>query len=347
MILVAALVWGVRGELPTNVLGSCILMRSGGIQEITFNNQGRVSDLAVREGDDIEQGQLIARLQQRDLRTRYRNMLEDRVDLDEKIASQELVVDQRTAAIKMQINDLENRIISREKLFAEGLVTRQLVQEDKSRLANLRTELEQLPLQIEELQNQLDQANRTLEAERRRLEEASRVYSDHSGRVIEVMAADGQLVGVGTPLLNLEPSGLSVKNVETVCYVPAGPAKNIKLGAEVRISPATVKREEYGTLIGRVTYVAPYPATYNGMMAVLHNDQLVRQLSSVGSPIQIKADLIPDTNEENESGYRWTSPKGPDTTIEPGTLASAQVTTRKQAPITLVVPAIRKFLGVY
>ncbi len=345
LLLVAALAWGIRGEIPTNVRGSCILMKSGGIKEITFNAGGRVTDLAVREGDIIEQGQVIARVQQAQLLSNLRNMQQDREDLMIRINSNLDVMDSQNQSIRTQMAALEDRIKNRESLLREGLITRQAVQEDRNRLQNLRTQEKQLPLQKIEQTNQLNQLDRSIAALVKRLDEATAVYSSYSGRIVEIMVSDGQLVGPGTRLLNLEPSGLSIKDLEAVIYVPAGPGKQVQPGMGVKLSPATVKREEFGNLIGIVTAVSAFPATYNGMMSILQNEQLVRMLSGSTSIIQIIADLIPDTG--NYSGYRWTSPAGPPVRIEPGTVCAAQITTRQQAPITLVIPAIKKFMGVY
>lgn len=345
VLLTFALIWGFRGELPTNVLGSCILMKSGGIKEVTFSAGGRVTDLAVREGDIIKEGQIIARVQQPLLLSNLRNMQQEREDLIIKMSTNSDVLDSNARAVRARITSLKERISNREGLVKQGLMTNQALQEDRNLLRNLETEKIQLPLRETEQANQLNTINRSIEALVKRLDDSTAVYSSYSGRIVEIMVSDGQLVGSGTRLLNLEPSGLNIKDLEAVIYVPAGPGKQIQPGMSVKLSPATVKREEFGNLIGIVSSVSAFPATYNGMMSILHNEQLVKMLTSSTSTIQIIADLIPNT--KNVSGYRWTSPAGPPVKIEPGTVCSAQITTRQQAPITLIIPAIKKFTGVY
>ena len=58
---------------------------------------------------------------------------------------------------------------------------------------------------------------------------------------------------------------------------------------EVRVSPTTVKAEEYGFMIGKVTKVSEYPVTPEGLMRVLRNDSLAQTLASAGAPIEVKA----------------------------------------------------------
>ncbi len=347
LVLIFAVTWGFKGELPTNVAGTCILMKSGGIREVTFTGGGRVTDIAVREGDLIEQGQLIARVVQPQLLAELRNLQEQRVDLRKSQKESQLVIDGEEKSLLAQIEAQQTRVQSLSQLVEEGLKTRRELDESRSRLAQLRTQLIQVPVRRSELVNRQSQLDRNIESVARRLDIATGVYSNYSGRVIEVMASEGQLVNPGAGLLNVEPSGPSIKDLEVVMYVPAGAGKKVQPGMSAKISPATVKREEYGALLATVKTVSAFGATEQGMMSILRNQPLVRTLAQVSS-IEVTADLIPVAGlHENISGYQWTSPAGPPVAIEPGTLCQGQITTRVQPPITLVIPAIRKFLGIY
>jgi len=55
-------------------------------------------------------------------------------------------------------------------------------------------------------------------------------------------------------------------------------------------------------------------------------------------------DLVPSSR--TVSGFKWSSPKGPPLVMQSGTICSAQIIERKQPPITLVIPVIKKFFGV-
>ena len=49
-ILLAALVWGVFGTIPSKTYGQGILLTSGGVHDITHISSGRVTDIRVRQG---------------------------------------------------------------------------------------------------------------------------------------------------------------------------------------------------------------------------------------------------------------------------------------------------------
>jgi HlyD family secretion protein len=66
-VLVTAAAWGFVGRLPESVAGVGILVKSGGIYEVIPANGGRVIDVAVGVGDEVSEGQVVARIAQPDL----------------------------------------------------------------------------------------------------------------------------------------------------------------------------------------------------------------------------------------------------------------------------------------
>jgi len=61
-------------------------------------------------------------------------------------------------------------------------------------------------------------------------------------------------------------------------------------------------------------------------------------------PTEIRAALIP---ADNFSGYRWTSPPGPSVPVKSGTPCTAEIVVDKQRPVSLVIPVLKKSLGVH
>ena len=168
-----------------------------------------------------------------------------------------------------------------------------------------------------------------------------RVISPIDGRVLEIKVSAGSVLAVGTPVIAIESEGAKL---EAVVYIPAERGKNVKPGMEVRIEPSTVKREEFGTMIGTVVTVSDFPMTPQGMAAVLHNDTLVTRFSHDGAPyaaaVQLSAMRRPPAAIAGRSG------NGPPLRLTSGTLARAEITTRSSRPIDLVVPLIKRLTGI-
>lgn len=182
------------------------------------------------------------------------------------------------------------------------------------------------------LQNQVEQL-------RKDLNYRSQIVSPIEGRIFELNIYPGSMVQPGQTLATLERYGAVVR-MEAVLYIPAESAKKIQPGMEVQISPTVVNKEEFGYMLGRVTSVAEYPATAQSMMQTLDNENLVSLLAGQGAPLEVQADLVPDSN--TVSGYKWSSPAGPPISIASGTLIQGAVVIAREKPLARVIP----FFGV-
>lgn len=167
------------------------------------------------------------------------------------------------------------------------------------------------------------------------------VASPYAGRVVEIMLDQGSFAQQGTRLLNLEPLDAPL---EAIVYVSSADGKRVQPDMEVEISPATVRPEEFGYIRGRVRSVSAFPMTREGMARALGTPDLATQFSAAGQPYEIVVRLEPAPT--SYSGYRWSS-RGPDVTIETGTMCSAKIVVEKQRPLALVIPRIKKQLGLY
>lgn len=217
----------------------------------------------------------------------------------------------------------------------------------------LSAELNQAQLTVELLEEQLAEAKmineiqlaEQLEKLKRDLDFGTNIVAAEDGRVLEVKKRRGELIEPGMELIGVEREGRNIRDLEVVLYVPAEEGKQITPGLEAQIAPTIVKKEEYGSMIGRVTSVSEFPATSQGMMTTLGSQDLVAQLSQGSSPIEVRIELITDST--TVSGYKWSSPSGPPITIDSGTLCDGTVTVRSQRPIRLVIPKVKKFIMGY
>ncbi|HWR56734.1 MAG TPA: NHLP bacteriocin system secretion protein [Negativicutes bacterium] len=168
---------------------------------------------------------------------------------------------------------------------------------------------------------------------------SSEIVTQVDGRVVEVNVNKGDMIGPGKYLFSLEREGSTI-TLEAVMYVPADKGKNILPGMEALISPSTVKKEEYGCIVGRVTAVSEYPATTQNMMHTLGDEGLVADLAGESASLEMHIDLTVD--DSTESGFKWTSPQGPPVKIASGTLCSGSVTVSEERPLSMVIPMLKK-----
>src|SRR5215218_6832647 len=98
-LVAVAVIWSVVGNIPERVQGQGILLRSGGIFAVEAISDGSVTNLAVRVGDVVTEGQVVARLAQPDLADRIRQA---RAKVAEQEAEYRRVSDFRQRALGLE-----------------------------------------------------------------------------------------------------------------------------------------------------------------------------------------------------------------------------------------------------
>jgi HlyD family secretion protein len=380
LLLLVGVGWAFEGSLSTKVFGRGILLRSGGVLEVVAPATGRISDVAVAVGDSVTEGQVVAWVAQPELQDQVqqakarlaalrqshaqaaRFAAEDAVLQRRTLQKQRANLEQSIAAGEATLRDLAERVEAQEQLVARGhlakptlLATRQQHDQWKEKIRSDRAQLAQLAVRELEIENhraetvangetQIQQAEAELLQLERTLRTSAQIVSPYNGRILEIMTEPGKIVGRGEPVLSLDLTGRAVQDLVAIIYVPSIQGKMVKAGMQVQIAPSTVRQEEYGMMLGKVTFVSDFPATPKGMLRVLKNDQLVGELSGGGAPYEVHAEL--EVDPETPSQYRWSSSKGPPTRIQSGTVATALVTIESQRPIAKVIPLFRKWTGI-
>ncbi len=376
-LLVAALLWGIFGSVPTETTGEGILLPQSGVSEVEATGAGQVEEVEVKVGDAIKKGQVVAKIHQelllrqindnvaklKDLEAGYNAMVrsaeEQKRLLLRDLGQQRTNFDQTIAALGKNVALLKERLGSEKNLLDEGLITHQTYLEteqslntSKDQLASAQLEqnglqlkyleaLQQIDQQLETRRNAIHDLESQIREDRAKLTENVSVVSSTSGRVLELLVARGDVVNPGSPILSVE---VQSEDLIAVLFVPATEGKRIHLGLKARISPTTVKREEYGFMEGRVVWTSAFPSTSRGMIRLLGNEALVTKLMKEGPPLQVNVAL--DRDPRTPTGYRWSSSRGPNLKISSGTLTTGSVIVREDRPVSLVIPTAREKMGV-
>lgn len=379
LLVGSAVVWGFEGRIPSRVAGQGILLRSGGVLEIAAGAGGPISDVAVNVGDTVREGQVVARIAQPDILNRIRQvrLALDNLRLEQRLTAthtQEAVnlelaqIVERRAGLEQSIDAsaasltwLRERLRTQQQLVEQGRLTEQAVMETRRQIQGTEEQIRGARHQLAELRLQQLSAEarstRTLQTSEyevarartelaqleREMKKMTEVVATFTGRVIEIMTEKGDIVSPGQPLLRLDRTGRTVTALEAMIYVPSADGKRIRSGMDARIAPASVAPEEYGYLLGTVTYVSDFPTTSRAIQRTLRNPELVAALSRGDAPYEVRVDLRLDPS--TASGYRWSSSSGPPIEILTGTLCGALITVDRRRPIDLVIPMVREQFG--
>jgi HlyD family secretion protein len=379
VVIVSGLSWSTRATVPLTVRGQGILLKSGGVLEVVSNDGGRVTDIAVRVGELVREGQVVARVAHPDLADRLRQAKAalERAGADREIAyaSSTKARDLELEGLARQRSDLQAsikadtdtlawltaKVESQELLVQQGRLTKQTlfntVHQKEDTLEQIRsrtTDLvsigarelqagEKFALATRDADRAVREAHATIDKVDLAIRDASEIHSPYTGRVIELLADQGALIPPGDSILSLDPAGRTVVSLEAVVYVAAKDGKLVKPGMRVQIAPAIVRPEEYGYLLGTVNAVSEFPTTSRGMLRVLKNKDLIGALSGGGAPHELHIDLLPDPTTTSQ--LKWSSGGGPPIHVVSGTLCVADITYDERRPIELAVPFLTQAGG--
>lgn len=305
IVVLAALIWAILGTIPTKVNSEGILLRGGGIRQIVPAYGGHLMDIRLEEGAMVRKGQVVASISQPELEA-------EMIRLNQELQAME----ERLAALEREKN----------KLLQQGVGDG-----NATLLDNLEREIDVLILQTQ-------QSRQELEDVRNNYLFRSRIISPSDGRVLEVRKKQGDYISFTEPLASYELTRGDLADLETILFVPAAEGQKILPGMEVQISPLFVNREEHGFMLGKVVSVSEFPVSSHGMMNLLENEELVKRFSLIGSPVEIRVDLIPDSN--TPSGYRWSTGTGPPARLDSGTLITGAVIVQEQRPLSMIIPGL-------
>jgi NHLM bacteriocin system secretion protein len=379
--LFVGLLWSFMGTVKTklDVIG---VVLGGEVHEVVATSQGQLVALKIAIGDKVKKGDIIATILQPELFQQIEDakaVLSDRKFEMGKLSSygnqgtqlQGELINQNRVSIKGEIEAekkklvfLYNQLESENALLNKGLILKSQVANTKQQIETSKNAIERSKGQIVETSSQQHnlgfdmqqkvtlQKQRIAEAERNlqflteRHDTQRNIKSPYDGEVVEVLTDAGIVVSSGTPLFKLKNGHeTTIAQLKGVLYVPSKDGKKIKKGMEALVVPSTVQPQEYGFIKGKVTYVSDFPITQQGMLTSVKNDQLAKGLLAGGPLFEVHVDFEKDP--KSYSGFKWTSAKGPNIFIKEGTSCMGKVTINQEPPVTIVVPAFKKFFDLY
>src|SRR5258708_6359282 len=376
LLLATAVVWAFAGSIATKASGQGVIVRTGGVLSVVSRGSGLILSLDVKVGDKIRANQIVARIAEpvlvEKMKASHEALAEARQARQRSLEirkngtrlSQEALQRERANALR-QVKELEEQaklaaedIPVEEQLLAKGLVTKQQTIATRQKLIGIQGQIASMQAQIKQLDAQqlsLDAANLQADAEmqarisnldrdvagmEQEVNLAENVVSPYVGEVLEVKVDAGGAVAGGQPTLRIRPDA---HNLELLAYLPSAQAKDVNNGMEVQASPATIKREEFGFMKGKVVYVSDYPVTSAALMRNFQNEMLVTALTANGPVTEIR--LVLEVYPSVSSGFHWSTPKGAPVVISSGTICNIDIVTRRPKPATLPLPYAKENLG--
>lgn len=223
---IKALIERLRGD----TMPDGIVKTNGRIEatqvDVSSKYAGRLAEVAVKEGDEVTAGQVIARIASPEYEAQLRSAQAQVLRARQALAEAEALIAQRKSDQILARTDAERG----KELVAKGYLSKQV---DDQRAAKA----DAADAALRAAQAQRDQAQFAIHASEADAEQIKAILVDlvllapRSGRVQYQLARTGEVVAAGTRVVTI----LDLSDVYMTIYLPAAQAGQLALGDEARI----------------------------------------------------------------------------------------------------------------
>jgi HlyD family secretion protein len=252
--------------------GNPFLKVSGNIEatevDVGFKVSGRIVNLSVQEGDWVERGKVLAKLDDEDLLQRLAlaqaTLKSAQARLDKLLAgSRPEEIREAEATLQQAQFDFDNKKVNYERvnsLFERGVIPKDTLDNAEAafKIAKAAVERAKENYQlvkigprkedIEDAKAQVEQAKANLKLIKTQLSYAT-LYSPLSGVVLVKSGEIGEVVNPGTPILTLA----DIENVWLKAYIPEVDLSRVKWGQEVSVTTDLKPQKIYK---GKISFIS-------------------------------------------------------------------------------------------
>lgn len=266
--------------------------------DISTRTAGRVASILVREGDLVQQGDVLAIMDTTELTAQKMRAAAAVASSEAAVAVAEAGVSQAEAKLALAISELAR---------TEALQTRGVVSQENLDIRRTETQLAQAGLVA--AQAGVVAKLRAVDAENAALQEIearindSTLYAPQIGRVLYRLAQPSEVVGSGGKVLTM----ISLADVYMEFFLPASAAPRLRLGDEARI---VIDILAHVSIPAIVTFVAPQAQfTPKQVETIQERESLMFRIR-----VRIPQELIEARIEQIKTGVRgvvWVRLWGP------------------------------------
>lgn len=206
---------------------------------------GRLAELGPREGDWVESGSVVGRLDADDLRAQLRAA-------EAQVVQAQKAVDETRAGVRKSKADatLAGKTLKRsEELVGRGFISRNKLDSDQTGMEGAMAGMAQASSRVAEAEAAVATAQARVDSLRAKLNDTS-LKAPISGRVLYRLAEAGEVLAAGGKALTL----VDLSDMYMTVYLPTDKAGQVALGAEARIVLDALAEQ---AIPATVSFVAP------------------------------------------------------------------------------------------
>jgi HlyD family secretion protein len=363
LVLAGAIGWSVFGRIGERVNGQGMLIRGDGNRLIRADGAGRLENLRVKTGEPVAPRNVIANIKAESVkdtvdiaRTTYdsqraeneRRKTEDQIKVN-SINQQALDLESARQKTEATLTAKRAHLVERRKMLADKLISNRDVDADEQEVAGLERDALNLSQQIATLRSNATAVMQGIRGgdsavadSLLRLNEMKKsatsvfnVTSTFSGRIMALPKREGDVVQKDDIIAAVEETAAPL---QAAIFVSDREGPRIKKGMPVQLDMTpTVRREQYGVLLGTVSSVGQYAATPEEVLSIIANESQAQELLKSGSKFLVRVALV--QNPATPTGLGWSSSLGPSQPIAGGmTVSSGAIIVESRRPLCRVLP---------
>ena len=174
------------------------------------------------------------------------------------------------------------------------------------------------------------------------LQHQGQVISPYDGIVTSPRMREGQIVQAGAPIYDVDVT--ESQDMVGIIFVPALTGNKLKPGSVIQVSPGAIDSSLYGSLVGKVIELSPYPVNSDRVVYWTGNKEFANWVLQKcgGAIMEVRVELTRDN--DSKSGYLWTTLEGPKETITEGMTCTATAIVDRKSPFAYAFDKMGQWL---
>ncbi len=377
-LLIISLVWGVFGRIMVKMRANGIITNILSIYTVSSNTGGVVYEIYKQRGDTVKKGEQLLKLSQVELNLQLNSqvyLLSQQAVIDSfqilaidnqkrlqlsLITLQEDELKSSMEQTNFEIDFYQHMINDSELLLQKGVISnteynQTLFQLQKLQLLfksdsvqlitvenNRETFIQQIDLEKQQINASLLELKEQTNSLHIKYDTFSYINSNSDGVIQECLVKTGVPVAEFQDVFTIRQINLTDTNLYVDLFIPFSDLEKADVYMKAVIAPFNVDENVYGKIEATITEISDYPATKEYILYLLGDIGVVSAFGSQGPVYYSRAILTTDSS--TASGLKWTSEKGPPYRINAGMICTADIIVDSRAPISFIVPWIRKGL---
>lgn len=269
-----------------------------------------------------------------------RNTLRDNKAKEQNISNKQKI-------LQRELNSRQDYLQQMLELEVQGFVSTASILQEQANVESIRSRILNNKNELIRLSNEMDKASQSLRNELALLIDKEMIFASRDMYLSQVIPNDGETVSQGEVVLELSSDDLNDISLVPL-FLSSKEMAQVFPGMPAIVTPSGYKRSEVGGIRAEVVSMAKIPSSQDHVTARIGVESLAQEimkLEPAPTLAVLKLKQAKAKGPHNTGGYEWTSRGDLPFPPTPGDRLDVEITTRKVAPIELVLPAMRRFFG--